>query len=301
MLVTYADSRGFTAASTSVVIARSYSRYSRSTSLRHRHHRVGVLLGEDRAHPLLVRRVGVGVQEADAEGVDALVAEPAGDRAGAVLVERPHLGAGEVEPAADALAPGRAGRSGPASPRSRSCRSRRARTAGRSRASPRSPSLVTNPSRSTLPSSSWLVATVVPWLTAEIRSPVGADQAEHLLDAGQEAVGRVARRRRRLRRHQLAGVLVEGDDVGERAAGVDADPDACAGRLRHARLPGRGGTWWSRSSSPPACPMRRRAAGAACWASTSRRVGVVVDDEVGVAADLEPVPARRRARGRRSS
>ncbi len=33
MLVTYADSRGFTAASTSVVIARSYSRYSRSTSL----------------------------------------------------------------------------------------------------------------------------------------------------------------------------------------------------------------------------------------------------------------------------
>ena len=33
MFVTYADSRGFTAASTSVVIARSYSRYSRSTSL----------------------------------------------------------------------------------------------------------------------------------------------------------------------------------------------------------------------------------------------------------------------------
>jgi hypothetical protein len=33
MFVTYADSRGFTAASTSVVIARSYSRYSRSTWL----------------------------------------------------------------------------------------------------------------------------------------------------------------------------------------------------------------------------------------------------------------------------
>ena len=33
MLVTYAESRGFTAASTRVVIARSYSRYSRSTSL----------------------------------------------------------------------------------------------------------------------------------------------------------------------------------------------------------------------------------------------------------------------------
>ncbi len=33
MLVTYAESRGLTAASTRVVIARSYSRYSRSTSL----------------------------------------------------------------------------------------------------------------------------------------------------------------------------------------------------------------------------------------------------------------------------
>ncbi len=33
MLETYAESRGLTAASTSVVMARSYSRYSRSTSL----------------------------------------------------------------------------------------------------------------------------------------------------------------------------------------------------------------------------------------------------------------------------
>ena len=33
MLVTYAESRGLTAASTRVVMARSYSRYSRSTSL----------------------------------------------------------------------------------------------------------------------------------------------------------------------------------------------------------------------------------------------------------------------------
>ena len=33
MFATYADSRGLTAASTRVVMARSYSRYSRSTSL----------------------------------------------------------------------------------------------------------------------------------------------------------------------------------------------------------------------------------------------------------------------------
>ncbi len=103
MLVTYAESRGLTAASTSVVIARSYSRYSRSTSLDSDTTASGCSSSEDRAHPLLVRRVGVGVQEADAEGVDALVAEPARHRAGAVLVERAHLVAVDVEPALDAL------------------------------------------------------------------------------------------------------------------------------------------------------------------------------------------------------
>ena len=101
MFVTYAESRGLTAASTSVVIARSYSRYSRSTSLLMLTTASGCSSAQDLPHPLLVRGVGVGVQEADAEGVDAAVAEPAGDLARAVLVERPHLGAGEVEPAAD--------------------------------------------------------------------------------------------------------------------------------------------------------------------------------------------------------
>ena len=51
------------------------------------------------------------------------------------------------------------------------------------------------------------------------------EQPEHLVDAGHEPVGRVARRRGRLGGDQLAGVLVEGDDVGEGAAGVDADAD----------------------------------------------------------------------------
>jgi hypothetical protein len=93
MLSTYLLTRGFTAASTSVVIARSYSRYSRSTWLDSDTTGVGVLLGEHRAHPLLVVGVGVGVEEADAERVDAPLTEPAGHRAGAGLVERAHLGA----------------------------------------------------------------------------------------------------------------------------------------------------------------------------------------------------------------
>ena len=80
------------------------------------------------------------------------------------------------------------------------------------------------PSRSTLPSSSWLVATVVPWLTERTSSLVRAELVEDLRDAGEEALGRIARRRRRLRGRERAGRLVEGDDVGERATGVDADP-----------------------------------------------------------------------------
>ena len=70
-----------------------------------RHHRVRVLAPQHLAHPVLVGRVGVGVQEADADRVDALVAEPAGhlDRAG--LVEGTDLVTAEVQPAADGAHP----------------------------------------------------------------------------------------------------------------------------------------------------------------------------------------------------
>ena len=87
-----------------------------------------------------------------------------------------------------------------------------------------------------------------------------AQQPEHLVDAGHEAVGGVARRRGGLGGDQLAGVLVEGDDVGERAAGVDADPD-----------PSRvGGAMAHIQSRPPApgprhnVPTGRRFVGRSC-------------------------------------
>ena len=51
-----------------------------------------------------------------------------------------------------------------------------------------------------------------------------AEQLEHLVDAVDEAVGRVARRGRGLGRGDRPGVLVEGDHVGERAARVDGEP-----------------------------------------------------------------------------
>ena len=50
--------------------------------------RVRQLLGEDRAEPLLVPGVEVGVEEADGHGLDAEVAQPSGDLAALRLVER---------------------------------------------------------------------------------------------------------------------------------------------------------------------------------------------------------------------
>src|SRR4051794_39967155 len=117
-----------------------------------------------------------------------------------------------------------------------------------------------NPIRSSLPSSRWLVATVVPWLTAVTgspsrplasrtlpttvrnppagaggaRAPSQAQRVQDLADAGEDPLGGVGGRGRRLRRRRAAGLLVPGQDVGELPAGVDPDPDpACA----HARKP----------------------------------------------------------------
>src|SRR6478752_4562909 len=74
-----------------------------------------------------------------------------------------------------------------------------------------------NPSRSTLPSRSWLVATVVPWLTASMSAPVAPSRPSTLsMPARKPSAGLLG----------VDGVFVEGDDVGERPAGVDADPDA---------------------------------------------------------------------------
>ncbi len=198
-----------------------------------RDHRVGVLLGEDRAHPLLVVGVGVGVQEADAEGVDALRPEPAGRGAGSLLVEGPHLRAGEVEASADPLDV--VARHDPR------------------RLHPEVAVAVAVGHR--LPGD--LQHRVVP-LGGEVAEPVHlpleqlvgghrgavadrgqrgavtgreAHQPEHLLDAGHEAVRGVRRGAGRLGGDQLAAVLVEGDDVGERATGVDPDADP-AGRGR---------------------------------------------------------------------
>ena len=198
--------------------------------------RLGVLLGEDRAHPLLVVGVGVGVQEADADRVDALVPEPAGRGARTVLVEGPHLGAGEVQPALDAAH--QVARHDPvgldpevgvpvAVRHALAGDLEHRLVAGRGDVAERvdlALEQLVGRDRRAVRDRGHVV----------VRRPV--EEAEHLLDPGEEAVGRVARRRRRLGRHRPTGGAVEGHHVGEGAAGVDADPDRADG----ARLNGHG-------------------------------------------------------------
>ena len=188
-------------------------------------HGVGVLLGEDLAHPLLVPRLGVGVQEADAEGVDPPGAEPAGHLARTVLVEGPYLGAGVVEPPADRahqVARHDPGRLDPEVGVAVAVRHRLPRDLehrvvplGGDESEPVDLAL-----EQLVGGDGGAVADRADRVTGEV-----TQQPQHLVDAGQEAVGGVGRRRRRLGGHELAGVLVEGHHVGERAAGVDADPD----------------------------------------------------------------------------
>ena len=64
----------------------------------------GQCLSQDRPGPPFVRRVGIGVQKAYRHRRDPVGAQPLGDTAQAVLVERRDLVAGGIEPAAHRMA-----------------------------------------------------------------------------------------------------------------------------------------------------------------------------------------------------
>ena len=191
---------------------------------RDRHDRVGVLAPQHLAQAQLVLVVGVRVEQADADRGDPLVAEPARGRHRGLLVEGAELGAGEVEAAADGADPvGRddAVRLDP--------EVGVAVAVGHGLAGDLEHELVAlggdEAERLHL-----ALEQLVGGDRGAVRdrgdvAAVGADDAEDLLDARDEAVGRVARRAGCLGGDQLARVLVEGHHVGERATGVDADPD----------------------------------------------------------------------------
>ena len=229
----------------------------------HRHDGVGVLLGQDLAHPLLVRGIGVRVHQAHTQRADPLVAEPARDRARTVLVERADLVAGVGEPAPDRLHQV-AGHD----PVGLHPEVGVAVAVGHRLAGDLEDELVAlrgdEPDRVDLALEQLVGGHRGAVADRTDRVPAAgrqSQQAEHLVDAGQEAVGRIGRCGRGLGGHQPAARLVEGDDVGERATGVDADTQprlvghACdsSGRVRRPRLiRSAGPSSWSpaRTTSP---------------------------------------------------
>ena len=92
---------GLTNASTRVVTARSYSRYSGSTSQDSDSVAFRIFLRDDLGDAALVRGIGIGVHQAHADGADVLLAEEFYRLPDARLVERPQLLALEVQPPAD--------------------------------------------------------------------------------------------------------------------------------------------------------------------------------------------------------
>ena len=178
-------------------------------------------------HAQLVRRVGVGVQEADTDRVDAALGEEASRGNGLCLVERLELGAGVVESAANG-----------------------AHQVGRDDAVRLDPEVAVPISvRHRLPGDLQHELVAVGGDETEARDPpfeqlvggnsravadrrddalIGLDHPEHLHDAKEESLSRIGRRRRCLGGNDLAGVFIDRDDVGKRPAGVDSDADPAA-------------------------------------------------------------------------
>jgi hypothetical protein len=190
-----------------------------------RHVRLGMLPRENVPHALLVRRVGVAVEKADADRRDALPPAPAGHLDRRRLVELPQ----DLTLVAHALG-------NLAHPLNRHDPLRLHPEVGvpiaLGHALPRDLENVPEPLGRHQPEA------VEPLLEERVggdRRPVRdrrhcsrrcAGEAEDLPDPLQHGERRVVGGGRRLGGEDLAGRLVHRDDVGERAAGVDPDPQA---------------------------------------------------------------------------
>ena len=147
------------------------------------------------------------------------------------LVERPQLLPAKIEPPADLAHEIAAARCARASPRNRSCRSPPAPTGGRSPGCAGSPTVTISPSELISPCSSALVATVVPCARPATSSGVPPAASRIALHAAHQPDRRIGGRARHLGDAHGARAAIDRNDIGEGAAGVDADPQT--------RLPGR--------------------------------------------------------------
>ena len=184
----------------------------------------GIFLAHDLGDAALVRRIGVGVQEDKCRPrVMPACAEELRGGAHAFLVERPQLLAEKIQPAADL-----------------------ADIAQRHDALRLHPEIgIAVALRHRLPGDLENVAEAVGDDQAEagdlaLQQRVGRDRravrehgkivdagapfAENGMDAAHQRNGRICRRRRHLGHPHRAGSIIDTDDVGKGAAGIDADP-----------------------------------------------------------------------------
>jgi hypothetical protein len=167
------------------------------------------------------------VQEAHGDRVDAAVTKPAGRGRGLFLVERPQLGAGVIEPAADGADAVRRHDAVGLDPEVGITVAVRHRLTGD----------LEHELEPLGGDEAEFADVTLEQLVGRDRGAVadrrdrvrsGAGQVQDLGQPGHEPRGRVGRSRRRLGDRYRAGRLVNGDNVGERPAGVD--PDAEPGR-----------------------------------------------------------------------
>ena len=204
---------------------RSYSRNTGSTSLDSETQRAGHLLGEDRGDAPLVRGVGVAVQQHDGDRADALRRDRPRGGAHRRLVERLELARrpAPMRPPTSKMCSGGTGRFG----FTQANRLARRGTSWRPISSTYlKPAVVMSAARRALALEDQVGGDR---RAVQHAGDVGAGEArglQHLGDAVAEAPRGIVRRRRRLGGPDAAGRRVEQRDVGEGAAGVDADDDA---------------------------------------------------------------------------
>ena len=182
------------------------------------------MLGDQRADPLLVGRVGVGVEEADAEAADAVLDQLADRGKRCRLVDRLDLAAVEAEPPgnlANEMKRHQPLRLHPEERVAVTVRHRLARDLDHVAEAARHQKA--EPGELVLEDGIGGDGRAVQEHAHVFRRPL--EDGENLFDAVEQSEAGVGRCRRRLHRGHLAGRLVDGDHIRERSASVDGDPE----------------------------------------------------------------------------
>ena len=179
----------------------------------------GVPLGQQRADPVFVRRVGVGVEQADGQAVDPERHQLVGRGHDAVFVERDQLRAVMAHPSGRLPHQVQRHQAPRLHPEERVAVAVGNRLAGDL---DQVPETLGDQKAETL-------ELVLQHRVGRRRravqdladlGPRGPGRVQHLVDSGEQPEARIGRRARGLDRELVARLLVERDHVGERAAGV---------------------------------------------------------------------------------